>query len=113
LTGRSRIPRCCRRAGLARALENWGDQVLEERVWRAIVAEVPLVLGDERERWVFEETRTRARGPWHVLKARQQEFLEELQPYLAQVDEMFDRRQWILDAPSLADYGVYGGYLLG
>src|SRR6266705_2930630 len=60
--------------GLAAALENWGHQVLEERVWRYVVTKVPPVLHDDQERWVFEEMQTRARGPWHVLEMRRAEF---------------------------------------
>src|SRR3989442_249101 len=56
--------------GLAATLENWGHQVLEERVWRYVVTKVPPVLRDDHERWVFEEMQTRARGPWHVLEMR-------------------------------------------
>jgi glutathione S-transferase len=95
-------------AALARALENWGHQVLEERVWRAVVTRVPRLLRTEHERWVFEEMQTRARGPWHVLEHRRAEFVRDLRPYLALVDEMLTGRDWILDEPSLADFGVYG-----
>src|SRR2546422_10899406 len=56
--------------GLASIVENWGHQVLEERVWRYAVTKVPPVLKTEQERWVFEEMQTRARGPWHVLEMR-------------------------------------------
>ncbi len=96
-------------AGLARALENWGHQVVEERVWRAVVTEVPPVLHDARERWVFEEMQTRARGPRHVLEARRPEFVEELQPYFGMVDQMLEGHDWILGRPTVADFGIYGG----
>lgn len=96
-------------AGLARTLENWGHQVVEERVWRAVVTEVPPVLRDDRERWVFEEMQTRARGPWHVLQARRPEFIEELQHYFGLVDEMLRGRDWVLERPTVADFGIYGG----
>jgi glutathione S-transferase len=97
------------REGVARTLENWGHQVLEERVWRAVVTQAPKLLRSEAERWVFEEMQTRARGPWHVLKARRAEFVRDLMGYFAFVDEMVRGREWILDAPSLADFGIYGG----
>ena len=42
---------------VAKVLENWGHQFLEERVWRAVVTDVPATLSDSRERWVFEEMR--------------------------------------------------------
>jgi glutathione S-transferase len=96
------------RAALAQALENWGHQVLEERAWRAVVTRAPRLLRTEHERWVFEEMQTRARGPWHVLERRRSEFARELRPYLTLVNAMLADRDWILDEPSLADFGIYG-----
>jgi len=95
--------------GLATILENWGHQVLEERVWRYVVTKVPPVLKDDQERWVFEEMQTRARGPWHVLEARRGEFREDMMKHLGMVDAVLDGREWILGEPSLADFGIYGG----
>jgi glutathione S-transferase len=95
--------------GLALAIENWGHQVLEERVWRAVVTQIPPHLRSDAERWVFEEMQTRARGPWHVLKSRRPEFVRDLQEYFGLVNRMLAGREWILGAPSLADFGVYGG----
>jgi len=94
--------------GLARTLENWGHQVLEERVWRAVVTQAPKVLRSDAERWVFEEMQTRARGPWKVLEARRPEFVREMFEYFGFVEEMLKGREWLLDRPSLADFGVYG-----
>jgi glutathione S-transferase len=97
------------KAGLARTLENWGHQVLEERVWRAVVTQVPPTLKDDAERWVFEEMQTRARGPWHVLETRRKEFVTDLHSYFEMVDSLLEGREWILDEPTVADFGVYGG----
>lgn len=97
------------KAGLARTLENWGHEILEERVWRAVVTEMPPVMRDDGERWVFEEMQVRSRGPWHVLRARQKEFVEELTPFFRLVDDMLADRAWILDEPTVADFGMYGG----
>lgn len=97
------------REGLAALVESWGHDVLEERVWRAVVTEIPPYLGDDFERWTFEEMQTRARGPWHVLQRRREEFRKELQPYFALIEAMLVDRDWILDVPSIADFGVYGG----
>lgn len=94
--------------GLATALEHWGHQVLEERVWRAVVTKVPPFLGDDRERWVFEEMQTRARGPWHVLEMRRAEFEEDMLKHLAMVEAMLEGREWVLGKPSVADFGIYG-----
>lgn len=97
------------REALAATLEDWGHQVVEERVWRAVVTHVPPVLADEHERWVFEEMQSRARGLFSVLAMREPEFRAELAPYLAMVDAMLAGRAWILDEPSVADFGIYGG----
>jgi len=94
--------------GLPVTLEHWGHQVLEERVWRYVVTKVPLVLRDEHERWVFEEMQTRARGPWHVLEMRREEFRRDMDTHLAMVEAMLDGRDWILGEPSLADFGIFG-----
>ena len=94
--------------GLAATIEHWGHQVLEERVWRYVVTKVPPVLRDEHERWVFEEMQTRARGPWHVLEMRREEFREDMVKPLGMVEAMLDGREWVLGAPGLADFGVYG-----
>ena len=94
--------------GLAVNLEHWGHQVLEERVWRYVVTKIPPVLKTEEERWVFEEMQTRARGPWHVLEMRREEFRQDMDKHLAMVEAMLDGRDWILGTLSLADFGVYG-----
>jgi glutathione S-transferase len=94
--------------GLAIALENWGHQVLEERVWRYVVTKIPRVLKTEEERWVFEEMQTRARGPWHVLEMRREEFRQDMDKHLSMVEAMLDGREWVLGKPSLADFGIFG-----
>src|SRR2546428_13822203 len=43
--------------GLAVTLEHWGHQVLEERVWRYVVTNVPPVLRVEYEHSIFDEIR--------------------------------------------------------
>jgi len=51
----------------------------------------------------------RARGPWHVLEIRRDEFRQDMNKYLAIADAILDGRDWILGQPSLADFGIYGG----
>jgi len=94
--------------GLAVALEQWSHAVTEEKVWRYAVTKIPPVLRSEEERWVFEEMQTRARGPWHVLEMRREEFRKDMMKELARIDAILDGREWILGKPSLADFGVYG-----
>jgi glutathione S-transferase len=96
------------RGALARVLQNWAHQVVEERVWRAVVTEMPNVLRSDQERWVFEEMQTRARGPWHVLKLRKAEFVRELQTYFGLIDRLVEGRAWVLDEPTVADCALYG-----
>ena len=97
------------KAGLARTLESWGHLVLEERVWRAVVTQVPPTLRDDAERWVFEELQTRSRGPFSVLASRRKEFVADLDEYFGLIDAMLKGREWILDEPTVADFGIYGG----
>jgi len=51
---------------------------------------------------------TRARGPWHMLVARRDEFREDMVKELGRLDAILDGREWILGKPSLADFGAYG-----
>ena len=95
--------------GVARTLENWGHQVLEERVWRYVVTRVPALFKDEVERWAFEELQSRARGPWPILELRKEEFRVDMEKHFELVEEMLTGRRWLLEVPSLADFGVYGG----
>jgi glutathione S-transferase len=94
--------------GLATTLEHWGHQVLEERVWRYVVTKAPPIFRDDHERWVFEEMQTRARGPWHVLEMRREEFRQDMMKHLGMVEAMLDGRDWVLGQPSLADFGIFG-----
>lgn len=94
--------------GLAVQLEQWAHAVLEEKVWRYVVTKVPPVLRSEQERWVFEEMQTRARGPWHVLEARRDEFRNDMAKEFGRTEAILDKQEWILGKPSLADFGAYG-----
>ncbi len=95
--------------GAAEALDEWGHQTVEERVWRYVVTRIPPALPEEVERWVFEEIQHRVRGPWKLLEARREEFRLELQPTLERIDRMLDGRAWVLGSPSLGDFGIFGG----
>lgn len=94
--------------GVAIALERWSHAVVEEAVWRYVVTQVPPVLRDDHERWVFEEMQVRARGPWHILEARREEFREGMVTELQRIDGMLAEREWVLGEPSLADFGIFG-----
>src|SRR2546427_73305 len=76
--------------------------------FKGVEFETRPVLHDDQERWVFEEMQTRARGPWHVLEMRREEFRQDMNKHLGMVDAILDGRDWILGQPSLADFGIYG-----
>ena len=44
-----------------------------------------------------------------MLQARKKEFEKDMDKHLAMVDSMLEGRRWILEDPSLADFGIYGG----
>jgi glutathione S-transferase len=95
-------------AAAARVLENWGHEYVEERVWRAVVTDVPATFRDPRERWAFEEMQNRSRGPWHVLEQRKPEFEADALDALGMVDALLAERPWVLGEPSVADFGIFG-----
>src|SRR5207245_3065565 len=68
----------------------------------------PPVLHDDQERGAVWEMQTRARGPWHVLEMRREEFRQDMNKHLGMVDAILDGHDWILGQPSLADFGIYG-----
>ncbi len=94
--------------GVATTMEQWSHAILEEKVWRYVVTKVPPVLRDDHERWVFEEMQVKARGPWHILEARREEFREDMLKEFERIEAMLTDHLWILEEPSLADFGVYG-----
>ena len=94
--------------GEAALLQNWAHQVLEDRVWRAVVTRIGTTLTDEVERWVLEEMLSRGRGPWDVLEAREDEFRRDMDEHLAMVERLLEGREWILRRPSVADCAIFG-----
>ena len=94
---------------LAETLENWGHEVLEARVWPAVVTEIGALFRDPVESWVFEEMQSRTRGSFDSLRARRAELDAAVMPHFDRIDRMLAGRPYLLDQPSLADCGVYGG----
>ncbi|HUI38461.1 MAG TPA: glutathione S-transferase domain-containing protein, partial [Thermoplasmata archaeon] len=45
---------------------------------------------------------------WHVLLARREEFRTDLMEYLAMVEALLQDKPWVLGAPSMADFAIYG-----
>jgi glutathione S-transferase len=94
---------------VARMLESWAHNVVEEVVWRYVVSDAPKTFDDPRERWVFEEMQTRSRGPLEVMALRKQEFLKGVVGTLAPAEDRLKESTFLLsEAPSLADFALYG-----
>ena len=94
----------------SRLIEDWAHQVVEEMMWRYVVADVPRVLKDDRERWVFVEMQERKRGPLEVMAARKKEFLGGVKKACGLAQDLLDGHKFLLgDEPSLADFALYGG----
>lgn len=94
--------------GVARALENWAHEVVEERVWRCVAPKMPATFSDPVERWVFEELQIRGRGPLELLARRRPEFRRDLMEYLAIAERMLDGKEYLLGSPSVGDFALYG-----
>lgn len=98
--------------GTAKALESWAHWRLEEVVWRYVVPDMAKTFDDDLERWVFEEIQTLKRGPLERMRARRPEFEADLRAHLAIVEEMLAHAPFLQgDAPTLADFAVYGGLM--
>lgn len=95
--------------GQARIVEQWAHDILEERVWRYVVPDFSSTFKNDLERWVFEEIQFWKRGPMEALRAKQPEALEDMKKHFRRVEDALEQHDFLLgDAPSLADFAVYG-----
>jgi glutathione S-transferase len=93
----------------ARVFEHWAHNVVEEAVWRYVVADVPKTFKDDQERWIFVELQERKRGPLELMAARKSEFLGGMKEVLALAEDLLGNNDFLFgDAPSLADFALYG-----
>lgn len=94
---------------LARILEHWAHNVVEEHVWRVVAPDARATFADPREAWVFEEMQRRTRGDLDAFATRKAEFEKDLVRVLEPVEARFAESPYLLgDAPSLADFALYG-----
>lgn len=94
---------------VARLLDHWMHNVIEESVWQVVVPAMSKTMADPHEAWVFEEMQTRKRGPLAVVALRRDELLGSLRKQLELVEESLRSTPYILsDTPSLADFALYG-----
>jgi glutathione S-transferase len=94
---------------VSKAIENWAHYRLEEIVWRYVVPDVPKTFKDDLERWVFVEIQELKRGPLEFVNQRRPALKAEMNAHLQIVEDMLKEHPYLLgDAPSLADFAVYG-----
>ncbi|HVM45288.1 MAG TPA: glutathione S-transferase family protein, partial [Candidatus Thermoplasmatota archaeon] len=94
---------------LARILERWAHEVVEEAVWKYVVSDAPETFQDPRERWVFVELQERKRGPLELMAQRKLEFLKGVVSTLQPAEDRLAESPYLLGSgPSLADFALYG-----
>jgi glutathione S-transferase len=94
---------------LAKVIENWAHYRLEEVVWRSCVVDFPKTFKDDQERWVFVEMQELKRGPLELVEARRPAFRLDMEAHFQIVDDILRDHKFLLaDAPSLADFAVFG-----
>lgn len=94
---------------LARILESWAHDVVEESVWKYVCSDAPATFKDPRERWVFVEMQERKRGPLDLMAQRKAEFLKGMVGTLRAADDRLAESPYLLGRePSLADFALYG-----
>lgn len=94
---------------LAKILERWAHEVVEEAAWKFVCSDAPATFKDPRERWVFIELQERKRGPLEHMAARKDEFKAGLVATLTAANDQLGETTYLLgDAPSLADFALYG-----
>lgn len=93
---------------IARMLDHWAHNVIEESVWQLVVPRMPATFADSQERWIFEELQMRKRGPLEYVAMRRDDILAALCTQLALPEEALGGSAWLQgDAPSLADFALY------
>lgn len=94
---------------LARIIESWAHNVVEEASWRVVAPDARKTFKDPREAWVFEEMQRRTRGDLDAYAKRKPEFLKGFVGTLQPVEDRLKASSFLLgDEPSLADFALYG-----
>lgn len=94
---------------VARMLESWAHEVVEETVWRCVAADARRTFQDPKEAWVFEELQIRKRGDLDEYAQQKPKFLKALVSTLRPLDDRLGESTFVLgEKPSLADFALYG-----
>ena len=93
----------------SRIIEHWAHNVVEEMVWRYVVADVPKVLKADRERWIFVEMQERKRGSLDLMAGRKQEFLGGVVEVCGLAQDLLGKNDFLFGTKaSLADFALFG-----
>ncbi|HET6405045.1 MAG TPA: glutathione S-transferase family protein [Candidatus Thermoplasmatota archaeon] len=94
---------------LARILESWAHDVVEEMAWRIAAPGARKTFADPREAWVFEELQMRKRGDLDELAAQKPKHEKALVATLKDVEARLGESPYLLGRePSVADFALYG-----
>jgi glutathione S-transferase len=94
---------------IARILESWAHEVVEEMAWRIAAPGARKTFADPREAWVFEELQMRKRGDLDELAAQKPKHEKALVATLRAAEDRFAESKYLLGAePSVADFALYG-----
>ncbi|MEA3201655.1 MAG: hypothetical protein QOE90_3083 [Thermoplasmata archaeon] len=94
---------------LARMLESWSHEVVEEMVWRVVAPDARKTFADPREAWVFEELQMRKRGDLDEMALAKPKHLKAMIATLKPADDRLAESSYLLgEEPSLADFALYG-----
>lgn len=78
-------------------------------MWRYAVVDFPKTFKDDLERWVFVEMQELKRGPLQLMEIKRPEFRADMEAHFQIIEDMLkDHRFLVADAPSLADFAVFG-----
>lgn len=94
---------------LAKILEAWAHETVEELAWRVVAPDARKVFDDPREAWVFEELQRRKRGDLDEMALLKPKYAKELVAGLQNVEGRLGEAPYLLGPePSVADFALYG-----
>jgi len=94
---------------LAKMLEAWAHETVEELAWRVVAPDARKVFQDPREAWVFEELQRKKRGDLDEMAQLKPKYTKELVAGLANTEARLAEAPFLLGAqPSVADFALYG-----
>ena len=94
---------------LARILESWAHDVVEEAAWRVVAPDARKTFKNPSEAWVFEELQMRKRGDLDEMAKLKPKYTQGLISTLQPAEDRLGESPFLLgDQVSLADFSLYG-----